>query len=205
MSPPHSQRKHISTDHCRFKGSGWLSSKSTTSCSAIHWVKNVFIGESLPPRQRRTSPPWSEEQLWVLSSWCSQGRHHLVVSLWPPCHPSPTERRRRTLLSGQQMEHVSQSPTHLLGAGSRRHRDALWWAEWVRNLLFPCLRFSHRAWTLSERLRRFLSFISGHLPSGSPSPGGSMVWDWSVKRLSKVFQIINVVYLNSKTRLLGDT
>ena len=43
-----------------------------------------------------------------------------------------TERWRRPLLSGEQVEHLPEGQTHLLGAGGRRHGDALWWAPWVQ-------------------------------------------------------------------------
>lgn len=42
-----------------------------------------------------------------------------------------TEWRRRSLLSGEQVEHISEGSTHLLSARSGRHWDALWWTPWV--------------------------------------------------------------------------
>lgn len=62
-------------------------------------------------------------------------------------HTAPvkkTERWWRTLLSGQQVEHVPEGQAHLLGAWSRWDGDTLWWAQWVHlhlhlptNVLLP--------------------------------------------------------------------
>lgn len=42
-----------------------------------------------------------------------------------------TERRWRSLLSGQQVEHLPEGQAHLLSARDRRHGNTLWWAPWV--------------------------------------------------------------------------
>lgn len=67
-------------------------------------------------------------------------RMQLMEKLYFCVHPHPSqkiERRRRSLLSGQQVEHLPEGQAHLLCARGRRHGDTLWRAQWVQRTVNP--------------------------------------------------------------------
>lgn len=132
----------------------YLSSRSwLTSCAdEPSWNSELIFIHAGPITTDPVQLVWTV----VSDSCCSDIGQTLPVDGWiTTVCLFPAEWRRWTLLSGQQVEHVSESSTHLLSPWSWRHWDTLWWIKWV--------------WIMISQLKILLfstsvglSFISGH-------------------------------------------
>lgn len=66
---------------------------------------------------------------------------------------------RRSLLSGQQVEHLPEGQAHLLGARRGWNGDALWWTPWVQSTRYALLiNIAVNAWLLPETKASFHVF-----------------------------------------------
>lgn len=157
----------------------------------MFWVKahESFPKALNPNLGRRWLTPvqmgWNTEQIFIharpitTDRRCGRlfqtavGQTSVSLFAWRRLHDFclfPTEWWRWTLLSGQQVEHVSESSTHLLSAGSWRQRDTLWWTEWV---CIPLCKSLPPSLTLSEDLWCF--HVSLYLSTPLPFPCVSCV------------------------------
>lgn len=113
---------------------------------------------------------------------------------WPPCHSSPhrttTADTAVWSTNGARFWKPDSSARCREPTASRRTLMSWVSAQFIISL-FEILPSCLNPLGASTPLPFFHLWT---LWSGSPSPGGCMVWDWSVKRLSKIFQIINVAF-----------
>lgn len=161
----------------------WFSQDLSLYLSSRSWLTSCADGPKLTHRAALDSYRPNNNRAGAVSlEGCFKQllvRHSRRARWLTTVNLLPAEWWRRTLLSGQQVEHVSESSTHLLGARSWRHRDALWWTEWVW-MIISLFKILPPSLTLLERLWHFvLSSLAITHPISSPGSYPSSVDLWS--------------------------